>query len=587
MIDLDGILGLLQRRLDSRFVLLAAVLAGILLSLPSLGSGLSLDDFPQRIAMLTRPGSNVFDFIRPGSAANEAWWQSGILPWWEHPATRIDFFRPLAQWSMELDYRFWPDNFPLMHLHSVLWYGLLVMVAGIAYRRFATARWVAGLAIVLFAVDAPHRGAIAWLASRNAILGMVAALLCLLCYRQRGFSWQVPGWALLALAMGCSEGALAITAYLFAYEVCLSDLSWGRRLLRLLPYALVALAWLMFWKRSGHGVAYTGFYVDPVADPGAFVAALVYRFPAYLIGQFLVLLPPTEIFSRFEDSSVGLLVMAYAWTLVAVITWLLIPVLRASRQARFFGLGLLIATIPICGSVLYSRDLWYVGFGSAGLLALAVGHYRESMNAGRARRGDRIFVAAMIVLHLLISPLLFLAYGVRAEMLLARLDSDYVQLPDQGGTGRQVLVVSTPNYGATISFPLLKDEALSLGSAPQRQPPAIKRVRALAEGEGEFDLLREGPDMLEVSAPGGLTTLRPPQYGFARGDRVNLDDVEIEIEAVTAQGAPTRIRYRFAPGALAGYQVLAWAGRHFESGSLPDVGQALHVSGHDARGRAG
>jgi hypothetical protein len=152
-----------------------------------------------------------------------------------------------------------------------------------------------------------------------------------------------------------------------------------------------------------------------------------------------------------------------------------------------------------------------------------------------------------------------------------------LHLPDTGIPGAHVLAISTLSYVGSITFPLLKDEALALGSAPTRQAPSITRIRALAEGEGEYTLLRTGPDTLVASRPGGFTSLRPSGYGFAPGEHVKLDDVDIIIRSVSASGAPTLIEYDFDRGVLDGYEIIAWRLDHFESAKLPPVGESANV----------
>lgn len=558
-----------------RHVFLVALLLGVLVSLPTLGSGLFLDDYQQRITMLTGAAGNVFEFFHRGTAATEAQLQAGVLPWWTHADTKVMFYRPVAQWLMQLDYRLWPDSLLLMHLHSVLWYGVVVLVAGLAYLRIMPTRWAAGLAAVLFAVDAAHGPAVAWLANRNAMVGLTAALLALLCYRQRQLHWQIAGCGLFAFSLACGESALAITGYFFAHEVFLSDRRWPRRILRLLPYALIAVAWLLFWKVRGFGTAGPGFYIDPASDPGLFLAKMIYRFPAYLVGQLF--LPPAELFVVTEDPGLRGYALAYALVVVTLLGWLFMPLLRSSATARFYALGMLIAVIPICGSVPVSRSLWYVGFGAIGLLALFIEQFRNLPMSPARLRGSAIFAGTMMVLHLWLSPLLFVAYGKGGDVADGMMDSRRVHLPVEGAPDRKVLALSTLSYVGSITFPLLKDQALSLGAAPTRPAPSIARIRALTEGVGEFELLRKDADTLVISSAAGLEALRPGYYGFAAGERVVLDDVEIVVQSVSPARAPTLIEYRFSPGALAAYEVIAWQDDRFVPARLPAIGERISI----------
>jgi len=560
---------------SGRQVFLVAVLLGVLLALPTLGSGLVLDDYQQRITLLTGGGGNVFEFFHRGTAAGEAQMQSGVLAWWTHPDTKVVFFRPAAQWLVKLDYWLWPNSLLMMHLHSVLWYALAVFVAGMSYRQLMPTRWAAGLAAILFAVDAAHGPAVAWLANRNAFVGLSAALLALLCYRQRQFYWHIAGCGLFALSLACSEGALAITGYFFAYELYLSEQRWHLRILRLLPYALVAMAWLALWKHGGYGTAGPGWYIDPAGEPSVFLYKMLLRIPFYLVGQLF--LPPVEILALTEDSAALVYACTYAVVVVGLLAWLLLPLLRGSRLARFFGLGMLIAAIPICGSIPVSRALWFVGFGATGLLALFIEQFRSlPLSPARLRYGAA-FAMTMLVLHLWISPLLFVGYGKLGDVMDGNMDTRRVQLADDGAPGKKVLALAASSYVGNITFPLLKDRALSLGAAPTRPVPSISRIRALAEGNGEFELTRKDADTLVVSCAAGLDGLRPSRYGFSAGDRVALDDVDIVVQSVSPARAPTVIEYRFHPGVLETYEVIAWEGDHFVPAALPAPGASFGV----------
>ncbi len=565
----------LQGLFAQRQVFAAAVLLGVLLSLPTLGGGLVLDDYQQRIALLGGGHGNAFEFFHRGTPAGEAQMQSGVLAWWTHPDTKVVFFRPAAQWLLQLDYRLWPDSLLLMHLHSVLWYALTVFIAGLCYRQFMPTRWAAGFAAVLFAVDAAHGPAVSWLANRNAFVGLSIALLVLLCYRQRSFLWQLAGWALFACSMACSEGALAITGYFFAFELCLSDQPWHRRILRLLPHGFIAMAWLMFWKHGGYGTAGPGWYIDPAGEPALFLHEMLFRLPVYLVGQFF--LPPAELLAVTEDSAA----MPYAWLYaigaVALLGWLLMPLLRSSRLARFYAVGLLIAAIPICGSIPVGRSLWFLGFGATGLLALFVEQFRGLSLTPLRLRLSAAFAATMVGLHLWLSPVLFVLYGMVNHVMDNNMDSRRVQLPDEGAPGKKILALDAASYIGNITFPLLKDQALSLGAAPTRPAPSIAHIRALAEGTGEFELSRKDADTLVLNSAKGLDSLRPSRYGFAAGDRVVLDDVEILVRAVSPARAPTVIEYRFHPGVLESYEIITWQGNHFVPAALPAPGASLEV----------
>jgi len=248
----------LEAVLSHRYIFLLAALLGFLMALPSLGGGLWMDDYQQRVALLSTLDGNPFEFYRMGTPQTEALLQSGILPWWTHPVSKLVFFRPIAHWLMQIDYQLWPNSVAIMHLHSIFWYAALVAVVGLVYRRFTLWPLAAGFSAILFAVDFGHGGAVAWLANRNAMVAMTASMLALLCYQSKAWYWQLLGCIFFAASMASAEAALAITGYFFAYEIFLSKQRWLWRFMRLLPYALIALFWLAFWHQRGYGSAGPG-----------------------------------------------------------------------------------------------------------------------------------------------------------------------------------------------------------------------------------------------------------------------------------------------------------------------------------------
>ena len=154
-----------------------------------------------------------------------------------------------------------------------------------------------------------------------------------------------------------------------------------------------------------------------------------------------------------------------------------------------------------------------------------------------------------------------------------------LQLPNAVGQDRHVLLLSCNNYITDVTFPLLKDKAFSLGSAPSRPVPAIHQIFALAESLTPYTLTRPAADtlVLQVTQPEGLSSLRLPTYGFAPGEVVHYEGVVIEVLAVSTAGNPTGIRYRFKPGELDRYEVMEWQNKQFVPAQLPAVGGSLVI----------
>lgn len=566
--------------LHPHIIAIAAGLA-VLLSLPMLGNGLFLDDYGQRIKLLTGD-TTIFQLFGYG----EQLIPSGELPWWTHPEAHIRFFRPLAAWLTRFDYAFWPNALWVMHLHSVLWYAALVAVAGWTYRRLMPLPWAAGLAVMLFAIDANHAGAVSWLCNRNVLLSMICGLLALLAHRQPAAVWRVPAAGLFALALTAGESALAISGYLLAHELFLAQGRWFARLLRLMPYGLIGLGYLLFWHSAGYGISGPGFYIDPGSDPGLFVHEMIYRMPAFLSSQFLP--PPAEVMGLLSTTVLASWTRwpawAYALGVVGLLGWYFWPLLRQVREARFFALGMVIALIPLSGITMVSRVLWYVGFGAFGLMALYAAHYRHALPGLRERRYSGPFLALLLLLHLWLSPLIYVFAGKLPDWLDRQWDTQVVQLPNVRKATEAIppiLLLTTESYIVNVMFPLLKDRAYSLGGQPTRPEPGIQRLFALTESSLPYTLTRTGRDGLQIHSDAGFVALRPPAYGFKAGERIRHEGVAVEILDVDEQGAPRTISFDFPAGELERFQVMRWQKNHFIPAQLPALGEQRRISLED------
>ena len=61
----------------------------------------------------------------------------GKIPWWANSELKIAFWRPLTSLTHYIEYRFLENHVWLMHLHSILIYGLVAGMAALLYRRFS------------------------------------------------------------------------------------------------------------------------------------------------------------------------------------------------------------------------------------------------------------------------------------------------------------------------------------------------------------------------------------------------------------------------------------------------------------------
>jgi hypothetical protein len=357
----------------------------------------------------TRSPFNVFSFLDGDEKLIRRALEEGRILWWTHPKLKLAFLRPVSSVTHWLDFRIWPDQPWLMHVQSLLWFAGAIAAAALFYRRLLVPAWVAGLAALLFAVDDAHGMPAVWLANRNANIGVLFGLIALIAHDR----WRRDGWrpgaliAPLALLLGLLAGEIALAAggYLLAYALFLDTDNWRGRLASLVPGGLVGSLWWVTYRVMGYGASGSGVYIDPGASPGEFVHAVIDRAPMLFAGLWGI---PSGL-GHFLSQSAAHVLWLVAVGLIVAVTFLLLPILRRDRAARFFALGMVLSLVPACATFPDDRLLYFASFGGMGLMAQflsAVWQRADWLPSSRIRRLP--FAAAfwmLVVFHLVLSPL--------------------------------------------------------------------------------------------------------------------------------------------------------------------------------------
>jgi hypothetical protein len=603
---LHKILDIIRRVLNYKYLPMIIALVGMILAIPTLGRGWVGDDVIHRTMLLssdlTTALKDLYTFVEPGR--NMQLMDSGTIPWWSLESVRASFFRPLSALSLWLDYQLWPESPVLMHLHSVLWYGGLCVLATFFYRRFIGRTWVAGLAAFLFAVDIAHVSPVASLAGRNTLLTLFFGIMCVAGHDR----WRREGWRLgalyapvcLILALLSAEAGIATVAYLAAYSLFLDSASWTRRIAALVPYAGVVIIWRLLYQAMGYGAWGSGFYIDPGRSPLRFVEFVLEQGPRLLMGQWSGIDPALSA-SLSEPVSRALWIATLLF--LALMGTMLIPLVRRNRVARFWSLGMLFAVVPACAIAVPSgRLLIYVGLGAFGLMAQFIGcvlDQAEWLPVRQAWRvGSWIFAFFLIGMHAALSPLL-------VPFVLVVQDPTFKAITDTGATARgerrSMMVVNVPSPGHTLY--------LSSARSTYGQPE-MECIRVLAPGYSSVDVTRVDSHTLIVRPADGY--LVPPgtrggkegeslppahlAYGYQQGDRffrssdhpielghtVELTDMRVEVTELTEDGRPAVGLVEFAMPLED--QSLAWVQWDWEKDTyvpfeVPDVGETVHIDG--------
>lgn len=576
---------------DSRAGALIIALA-LLCTSGALTLGLTADDYFHLAAVrggaksagLARQPWDLFAFVR-GDAPSAQWLiDDGTLPWWSDKATVIAFFRPLSSLTHWLDYHFWPTQPALIHLHSLLWFALLLVVVSRLFRHVIKPLWVANLALFLYALDDARASVVGWVATRNLLVAMTFGFLALLLHHRarvegdRASRWLAP--ATFAIALLAGESAVQVCGYLFAHALFIDRGSWRARLAALAPYAGLLLLWRIPYSLLGYGARGSGLYFDPGHEPLQFLAALSVRLPTLLLAQFAL------VFSDLYDAVTTLapqlvpFYLALAALVIAAMVWLVRPLWRMEPAVRFWTVGALLATIPVCAGPIDDRLLVGPGVGFAAVLAYLLSALLDGTYPAKASKLVKTAGLSLALLHGVIAPLLlpFRTLSVDAfETLFARAGASIPSDPQI--VDKTVVVLNPPVDLFAVYFPLYR---------AAHQIPQPLHFRWLATGVSAILVERVDAQTLRVRPEAGFLSnstqwmFRSPKHPFARGDSVALEESNIEITEVTRDGRPAEVRVQFhEPLESPSLQFMQWGTSDYQPFTLPAVGQSVVIPAVD------
>lgn len=514
---------------DPRLVVVVAVV----LCAPTLLGDVELDDLFHALHA-HEPGffGSAFTFF--GEGPRPAHVGSTDLPWWTQPGMRLDLLRPLAASTHWIDHTAWPDAGWAMHLHSLLWYGLLVAVLQRAYRAFGADPRRAALAALVFGLSQAHAMNVGWVAARNSLIGATLSVLVLLLHRR----WRAEGWTpgavaapvLLGAALLANEGAVAGLGYLAAFAVLLDD---GRhRFTALLPYVAVVIGWRAWYGAAGYGAAHTGLYLEPLSDPISYAGRTILHATAMLAARFGI--AGLDGLGAVPGGYLAGFVAGLPF--VAGLGWLLRARLRSDRRLGMWALGMVLACATAGASVPTDRGLLIVGLGGAMVIAELIVWTRRQ-GAGRV---ERIVGRTLLGLHLVVSPLLLPLRVMTTPLLQSRVEEISAAFPDEPGVeGRAVILINAPSD--LVMF-------YSRAQAQLQEHRFPGRVSYLYAGAGALRVSVLTPDVLEVAtdrawlaAP--LDRMFRADVAFDVGSEIEAPCVSARILEVDDQERPTRVRF--------------------------------------------
>ena len=579
---------LVQRLTGGRAQLLTAVAAG-LLAATSVGPHRALDDYVLSLIArgrgtplgLDRGTLDLFTFTTGDPENNRRLMDAGLmLPWWTDERLRIAFFRPLSSLTHWLDEKLFPGSPALMHAHSLLWFLALLLSVLLLYRRLEPAARLSGLAFFLYALDDAHGPALAWLANRNALIAASFGCLTLLAHDvwRRNQSLIAAALAAGALVAGLLAGELAVgaLAYVAAYAVFMERGAPLKRVLSVTPYLMLILAWRLIWVEHGFGARGSGAYIDPLGDPIGFLRVLPEKLIVMLHGQFSA--PPSDLAFLGPPAHRKLFVVLSALTL-GVVGFLLSPVVRRDRSARFWALGMLLSLVPLAATFPSDRLLLFAGLGAMALLARLFDQLICDAKNGALRLGlPALLTCGLLLLHGLVAPLLLPIRAAQMEIFGRAHDRAAAGIPSGPDAPElTVVVIKAP----VVLFTNYVQAQRELAGVPRPE-----HLYLLATGSSPLSVERSGTASITIRpADGFLHTPLDRHYRGAPaslrvGQRVVLSGLTAEITARRADGRPETVEFTFTR-APERYRFVSWRNGRFQPFELPAPGQGVSLPAED------
>jgi hypothetical protein len=596
----------IRELLNSKYLIVLALLLAVVLSLPALWRGWGFeDDIYHRVLLLSsslpEAIKSLFVFLDP--ATTRAMMELGVLPWWTLDTTQIAFFRPVAVLTFWLDYQLWPDSSMLMHAHNLVWYLAVCAAAALLYRRFMGRNLASGLAMLLFALNFPHVNAVYSIAARSQLIATFFGIVALWAHdKSSRDDWKAGyllGPAFLAASLFSAEAGIAIVGYLVAHVLFIDRGAWKFRLGRLLPYAFVVLIWRWIYLSLGYGVWGSGFYLDPLSEPLRFALNILEQAPILLLGQWI--LPDPVVYAGFSTvGQIGYWLLAVA--ILVTLAIMLAPMFGKIRRARYWGMGMLLSVIPICGVSLASgRHLLFLSIGAIALMAQFItGRLAENQRLLFHQRWKTFsFIVAIVLLslHALVYPIMASTIRWVADPIPAMMDLG----PLPGVEAQDLIIVNSPSPGQSLYLLPLRHV---------REQPVPAHLRILSPAHTQIEVTRLDQQTVLIKPESGF--LLPTQidlqsdikpfplahiaYTYRYGDaffrensmqmpidgRVALPGMQVEVDSLTPDGRPWQARMVFdRPLEDPSLNWLQW---DWESATyvpflLPEVGQTVQVPG--------
>ncbi len=567
-----------------RVILLCLILATVL-ALPGMRMGLFVDDY-FHLATIEGlvPYGNLFSLFEFGSGIPEQLEPRiamGPYPWFTLPQFKASFFRPLSCVLMGLDHAVFGRHIAGWHLHSLIWYLLLIAAWGLILRRCVPGV-VGVLALVLFTVDQVHWFPVTWTANRNALVATAPVLWGLYAHMR----WREDGWrpglplSLAGYVLGLlgGESALGAMAYLGAYELFAGKGTVRARVGSLVPAGILGVVYLVAYKLGGYGAFGSGLYIDPIGEPMEYLA----NAPARMLG-----LIACELMGWPVDASVFTLWLRPIQAVAGLATVVLFALLLRKAWSAFDAPqrralawmipGALLALLPVVATFASSRLLLMPSLGASVVLSSVLVYGWQERKRGTTRWWT-VLVGFLIVVHGVLPPIAWAGqstilawFANHTEQVCLAAEMDPASTPD-----RHYLVLVGPDPLVTIYTPIIR-------CVSSKTPfPTSSSWHVVSQAPHAHRVTRTAPNRIEVEVLDGSMwetefekLFRSPRFPMRPGDRVQLSRSAITVLEVGREG-PSKVAVECdAPLDDPAFRFLVWKDGCLRRAQLPAIGESM------------
>lgn len=619
------VLGSRLHRFWLRFGFWIAVIVGIsggtALRWSTLNASFFSDDFDHYamqhgVYPVSRSKFDMFNFSDGSTAENRVLMESGHFPWWASEEVHLSMWRPLSSALMTFDFAAFGLDARLFHMHSLIWWAVLVVAVGCVLWQLLP-KLPAAIGIVLFALEEGHGLPVAWPANRSTLVASSFGFFALalhLRWRATGamrFRTGFVACSILALAAG--EYAFTVFTYLAAYELMRPGATRRDIASAVWPAVLASVIYLAIRQSLGYGIEGSGFYISPTATPSTFVQAVLWRVPVLsadllfgVAADWYVLGTPWRdkvLDWNFFSPSVWYALPSWHAVQIGIgvagliglgaIVWSLPRTIGAARAhvVKWLLAGALLSLVPVAGTMVSSRltVAASVGFDAlygellAFCLVWLVGWGRR-LRSGTGFRvtWPRALVAAVSC------GLLIWVHGYRSAdrsyeeaewyAFHSDMERDWIMAADldqRHVANQDVLIFASQDVMTCWYLPYVH---------AFEGRPRPRSTRILSGAPQAHDLLRVAPNAFDlavltsdVERMAAGSNYRPSEMPMRVGDEVKLRGLHARVMSVL-QGQPVRTRFTFdAPLEDPRYVFLHPTERGLRRVQLPPVGQRIRI----------